>query len=125
MIRINQLKLSITHTEEELQKKAAKVLHISSSQIEKLQIVKQSIDARKKPDLYYVYTIDVAVAKETQILKKQKNNQVLKAPEKQYTFRISGTQPLQYAPVIIGSGPSGLFCAYMLEIGRASCRERV
>lgn len=114
MIRINQLKLSITHTEEELQKKAAKVLHISSSQIEKLQIVKQSIDARKKPDLYYVYTIDVAVAKETQILKKQKNNQVLKAPEKQYTFRISGTQPLQYAPVIIGSGPSGLFCAYML-----------
>lgn len=114
MIRINQLKLPITHTEEELKKKAAKALRISPSQIQNLLIIKQSIDARKKPELSYVYTVDVAVEREAQILKKQKQGQITKAPEKTYQFRCTGEKSMQHAPVVIGSGPAGLFCAYML-----------
>ena len=114
MIRLNQLKLSITHTEEDLRRKAAKVLRISPEQIRNLQIVKQSIDARKKPELYYVYTVDVSVADESHVLKKNKNNQLMKAPEKSYHFHAKGAQKMEHRPVIVGSGPAGLFCAYML-----------
>lgn len=114
MIRLNQLKLSITHTEEDLRQKAAKVLRIPPEQIRNLQIVKQSIDARKKPELYYVYTVDVSVADESHVLKKNKNNQLMKAPEKSYHFHAKGAQKMEHRPVIVGSGPAGLFCTYML-----------
>lgn len=114
MIRLNQLKLSITHSEEDLKRKTAKALRISPERIQSLQIVKQSIDARKKPELYYVYTVDVRVQDESQILKKNKNNQIMKAPKKRYCFQIKGGQKMSHRPVVIGSGPAGLFCAYML-----------
>lgn len=114
MLRINQLKLSLQHTEEDLKRKAAKMLRVPTERITELRIVKQSIDARKKPDLYYVYTVDVALPDETHILKKAKGNQISKAPEKQYHFSISGNKELRHRPIIIGSGPAGLFCAYML-----------
>lgn len=114
MLRINQLKLPISHTEEDLKRKASKLLRISSSRMLELHIIKQSIDARKKPELFYVYTVDVKVAEEGAILKKAKGNQITVSPEKQYHFPSSGEQPCKNRPVIIGSGPAGLFCAYML-----------
>lgn len=70
MIRINQLKLPATHTQEDLINKIAKTLRISSAQISNLKIVKQSIDARKKPQIFYVYTVDVSVPQEKNLLKK-------------------------------------------------------
>ena len=56
MIRIQQLKLSITEGEENLKKKLAKKLRIGIEEIGEPIIVKKSIDARKKPELYIVYT---------------------------------------------------------------------
>lgn len=114
MIRINQVKLRIPHTEEELKKKVAKILHVPMSRILTFRIVKQSMDARKKPELYYVYTIDLALTDEALILKKSRGNQITKSPEQFYHFPVSGTQELPHRPVVIGSGPAGLFCAYML-----------
>lgn len=114
MIRISQVKLQLSHTEEELKKKAAKILHIPPSRIHEIRIVKQSIDARKKPEISYVYTLDVALADEAQFLKKYRGNQVTKAPEKMYQFIGGGSKKLSHRPVVIGSGPAGLFCAYML-----------
>jgi uncharacterized FAD-dependent dehydrogenase len=74
MIRIGQLKLQPNHTEHDLIEKLAKMLHISEKEIVNYQIKKQSIDARKKPNITYVYTVDVTVQNEAQILKKQKKN---------------------------------------------------
>lgn len=48
MIRINQLKLPVDHTEEALWAKAAKTLKIPVKEIRSIQIIKQSVDARKK-----------------------------------------------------------------------------
>ena len=114
MIRIGQLKLQPNHTEKDLIKKLAKTLHISEKEIRSYQIKKQSIDARKKPDVTYVYTVDVTVENETQVLKKQKGNNVSIANEKPYLFQRSGEILMNQRPIIIGSGPAGLFCAYML-----------
>ena len=52
MIRINQLKMLLGHDRAGLLEKAARVLRVPSGEIEKLTIVKQSVDARKKPDIW-------------------------------------------------------------------------
>jgi len=114
MIRIGQLKLQPDHTEKDLIEKIAKTLHVSEREIVSFQIKKQSIDARKKPDLKLVYTVDVTVQNETQVLKKQKGNAVSRANEKAYVFSATGENIMNHRPIIIGCGPAGLFCAYML-----------
>ena len=70
MIRITQLKLPIEHHKKEIRKKAAKMLHIPENQIEEIQIVRQSLDARRKNELLFVYTVDLRVKRECAILKK-------------------------------------------------------
>lgn len=114
MIRIGQLKLQPDHTEKDLLHKIAKTLHVSEKEILKYEIKKQSIDARKKSELKYVYTVDVTVPNETQVFKKQKGNSVTLASDKPYIFEANGEIGLKNRPVIIGSGPAGMFCAYML-----------
>ena len=63
MIRLTQIKLPADHTPEALTKKAAKLLRVSPEEIKELYIRKRSLDARKKPELFYSYTIDVSVKK--------------------------------------------------------------
>ena len=114
MIRIGQLKLQPDHTEKDLLQKISKSLRVSEQDILKYTIQKQSIDARKKPDLKYIYTVDVQVKKESTVLKKIKDKNISIANEVTYSFPGPGNQSMKNRPVIIGSGPAGLFCAYML-----------
>lgn len=114
MLRIGQLKLEPNHSEQELLQKIVRTLRISEKDVKQYQIKKKSIDARKKPHLQFVYTVDVEVLNESQILKKQKGNQVSLAKDNIYEFPASGTQNMKHRPIIIGSGPAGLFCAYLL-----------
>lgn len=114
MIRINQLKLALDHQEEDLYLKAARQLHIERSQIRSLQIVKQSVDARKKPDLYFSYTVDVTVDHQEKVLKRQKGSQVMAVKRESYQLPRPGEKKIKNPPIIIGSGPAGLFCACLL-----------
>lgn len=114
MIRINQIKLPIDHTKEQLLEKAAKLLKLPVSAVRDLRIVKQSLDARKKEEIHYIYTVDVSTDKEAAVIKKARNVNILAAPDQQYRFPASGTAPMKHRPVIIGSGPAGLFCGLML-----------
>ena len=113
MLRISQLKLKPNHTERDLLQKLAKTLQISEQNISHYQIQKQSIDARKKQDIKYVYTIDVNVKNEKSILRKKLAN-VTSANDIKYQFPLKGNQEFIHRPTIIGAGPAGLFCAYML-----------
>lgn len=115
MIRINQMKLNIEHTPADLERKILKTLRIKKEELQNFQIRRQSIDARKKPDLYYVYSVDVMVKDEVKVKKSIKNGQVqFQAKQDAYHFETAGTKPLIHRPVIIGTGPAGLFCGYML-----------
>lgn len=114
MIRINQLKLPIAHTKDDLLKKAAKTLKISVNQIEDMTIVRQSLDARKKQELMYVYSVDCKVKQERVILRGVNNNNIMLSDTSVYKFPDSGLVPMQHRPVIVGFGPAGLFCGYML-----------
>lgn len=118
MIRINQLKLPLGHDQEALVKKAAKTLKVQPGEIERIQIIKQSIDARKKPEIYYSYTADAAVrgqeGREEKLLRKLKDRNLSVSAEKPYCLPASGEKVLAHRPVIVGMGPAGLFCGLAL-----------
>lgn len=113
MIRITQLKLPVAHTREQLEKKIAKTLKSTGSSFT-YEIKKQSLDCRHKNDKKFVYTIDVKIKEEAKIAKKVNNNNVTLTKEQIYQFPLPGETPLKTAPVIIGSGPAGLFCGWYL-----------
>lgn len=115
MIRVQQVKVPLRHTEADVVKKACKLLGRRESEVIRCRIVKQSIDARKKEQLCYVYTIDLAFEKEERLLSglhRIPNASVAK--DVIYHFPESGQQKHAHAPVIVGSGPAGLFAAYEL-----------
>ena len=115
MIRITQVKLHIEHTKEELLTKLLLLLRIEKAALCSYKIKKQSIDARKKPILFFVYTIDAEVKEESSVLKRLgKNANISQTTAIPYVFPSGGNTPLAHKPVIVGSGPAGLFCAYML-----------
>lgn len=114
MIRVSQLKLPVEHSEEQFYHKIEKSLKIKKDQIKKLQIVKKSIDARKKPDISIVYSVDVWVDNEEKILKHSGNKNAVCVKEKKYKVPEHGTECMNHRPVVIGAGPAGLFCAYLL-----------
>lgn len=111
MLRINQLRLPVGHTREELERKVQKLLGIS--QIDEIRIIRRSVDARKKPDLFFSYIVDVRVKNQRELYKRCDKKQVTISEEKKYSFPVSGYRG-QIRPVIVGMGPAGLFCGYML-----------
>ncbi|MCM1263853.1 MAG: FAD-dependent oxidoreductase [Butyrivibrio sp.] len=116
MIRITQIKMPLSHTQEDILRKAAGILHIKKAHILSFHIIKKSIDARKKPKISVIYTLDVEIENEEKILRRIKSKQVQKAEDITYTFPQPGQTPLNTRPVIIGTGPAGLFCGYYLAL---------
>ncbi|MEE1304536.1 MAG: FAD-dependent oxidoreductase [Agathobacter sp.] len=113
MIRINQIKLPVGHREEELVNKISKVLKINKTSFT-YRIAKKSIDARKKPQLFYVYNIDVDCSNEGEVIKKCRDKSVISVKEKKYVMPDLGDIELKKRPVIVGAGPAGLFAAFVL-----------
>ena len=114
MIQINSLKLPCGHSKEELEEKICKQLKISRSHLKSWKILRQSIDARKKPELFFVYLIEAEVDNERTIVKKLHNPSIVIASGQTYTFPKEGVLQQKHRPVIIGTGPAGLFCGYLL-----------
>ena len=118
MLRIGQLKIKTGHTKEELERKVERALGVSREEIQSIEIRKRSIDARKKPEIYYVYTVDVKltkVKKEKAILSRRKLKDVSEEKETSYEFpACREASEMKHRPVVVGSGPAGLFCAYLL-----------
>ena len=83
MLRVNQVKVPVSHTEEQLKKKTAEMLRVIPADIRELKIIRQSIDARKKPDIFYSYSVDVSVRGEEKILRRfaNKSSQVSRTEE--------------------------------------------
>ena len=116
MIQINQFKANITSKEEELQAAFAKRYHLDLKQIKSFRILKKSIDARKKPDLFYVYSFvaDLGEYEPKFLNKNKKDNNVkpyIKAP-----YTITKCESNSARPVVIGFGPAGMFASYALAM---------
>jgi len=72
MIKINQLKLPVGHSQKDLEDKIRKTLRIPSKETFHYEVMRRSLDARKKPSLFYVYCIYVTIRQENSIVKNTK-----------------------------------------------------
>ena len=113
MIRIQNLRLAPQDGMDRLKAKAAKALSIAPGDIEKLVIRRRSVDARKKPELAVIWTVDVAAKQsDDALLRRSHSSRVCKAPE--YCYEIPRRNPSDHRPIIVGFGPAGIFAALVL-----------
>ena len=119
MIRIKDIPLPLQHSVAQLSFEAAQLLRVSNSTIRTVKIVRRSIDARKKPDVKYTYTIDVQVnGNEEKILRNSRCKKASIAPWTSYKGKpIKNLDASR--PVVIGFGPAGMFAALVLAMSGA------
>ena len=116
MIRIRDIQLPPEHSAHQLTFEAARLLKISNSKVRQLRLVRRSVDARKKPDVKIVYTIDVAVdGNESKILKQSGCKRASLAPSDFYRVPKAASIP-DKRPVVVGFGPAGMFAALVLAL---------
>ena len=114
MIRIRDISLPLRHDPNQLLFEAAKLLRVPNSKIKAVTLVRRSVDARKKPDVRYIYTVDVAVAgSEGKILKQSGCKRAAIAPVIFYRPPKTAARP-EKRPVVVGFGPAGMFAALIL-----------
>lgn len=112
MLRIRDLILPETHDVSALYYHAAQALHVRASDIAALHIFRRSLDARKKPDLRWVYTVDVTLRSgEGAVLRRCRSAKITR--EAPYVYRIPRCTAAE-RPVVVGFGPAGMFAALVL-----------
>lgn len=113
-IRINNINLKIDEDKSLLIKKAAKKLKVDEKEIKNFRILKESLDARKKNDIKFVYCLELEYKDEEKLVNKLKDKDIkLESPS--YNAEIVfGDKELKSRPVVVGFGPAGIFSALML-----------
>lgn len=111
MIKINNIKIPL-NSDITIEEKVKKVL--KNADFSDLRIIKQSVDARKKNDICFVYSAAVTCRDEQQLVKRLSDSNVLYIEPKLPVKLVCGNIKLQHRPVVTGTGPGGLFCAYTL-----------
>ena len=108
MIKLEQIKMPINFTDKDIIKKCCEVLKINKKSIKKYQILKQAIDARKKPNIFYVLNIgfDLDEKIENQFINLKFFNDESGLEYKKINYDTK--------PIVVGFGPSGMFCALSL-----------
>lgn len=133
MIQISQIRLKPDSPETALHQAVYKALRLSSKDTCRIEIAKQSIDSRHKPDILYIYSVHVSdillngkkPVDEAAWIKKLKNRDITPVTQKGYTFPAVSRQILKEEdrPIIIGFGPAGMFSA--LKLAEAGLRPIV
>lgn len=116
MLRVTGLKLSIEDDNSKLVDVLSKKLRTKPEDILEYKIFKQSVDARQRDDMiFFNYTVDVALKDEESVLRGFKGSGVGIAPEMNYVHVRSGLEKMMFRPVIVGSGPAGLFAGIVFS----------
>ena len=116
MIRIRDIALPPEHDPNQLVYEAAKLLRISPSKIRKLELARRSVDARKKPDVKIIYTVDVTVDGSEQKILKNSGCKRASAVTPQFYKVPKPTGVSGKRPVVVGFGPAGMFAALVLAM---------
>ena len=97
---------------ETIQQKLAHMCGVATSELSDITILKRSVDARKKPEVWMVYALAfLAGKKEGEILKRLQKRKVNCSRYEKPSFHLPKAKGPMH-PVVIGAGPAGLFAAY-------------
>ncbi len=108
MYRISEISLPLDGTEEDLIALAAERLKVAPTAIQSLKLYKKSIDARKKDDVHFICTVEVACNKNNN----PQDQKIVQAEP--YRYELPSCKKLEERPVVVGFGPAGLFAALIL-----------
>lgn len=89
-------------------------LRIAKQDIKQLRILKKSVDARKKSDIFLIYSLVADIPDNYDISKLTGNKDVALHQPLQLDAYQYGTDKINNRPIIIGSGPAGLFAGLIL-----------
>jgi uncharacterized protein len=113
MLRLTEIKLPLDHSEDDLKSAILKRLSVAADELSGYSIFRRGYDARRKSAILFVYTLDVEVNNEAALLK-QNISHVTSAPDMSYRFVAQAPGNLSERPVVIGTGPCGLFAGLLL-----------
>ena len=112
MIRLTEIKLPLGHSPESLRAAAAASL---GGEILTLHVFRRGVDARKRGQIFLVYTLDVAVADEAAVLARHAGApRIMAAPDMTYRHVAHAPAGAFARPIVIGAGPCGLFATLTL-----------
>ena len=115
MLRITEIKLPLDHAPEELQAALLHKLGISETDLLGFTVYRRGFDARKRNNIFLVYTLDAEVRNEALLLKKfAADHRVNPTPDMTYQFVAQAPATLASRPVVIGMGPCGFMAALTL-----------
>jgi uncharacterized FAD-dependent dehydrogenase len=115
MLRLTDIKLPLDHTEEQLRSAIIERLDIDGSALLRYTVYRRAVDARKRSAISLIYSLDIELVNEIAALKKHNKNKYLKeTPDSSYQFVAHASDKLAKRPVVIGSGPCGLFAGLLL-----------
>ena len=115
MLRLNEVKLPLNHNEDALPAAILQKLGITLEDMLSFEVFKRAYDARNKADILLIYTLDIEVANQAELLVRFVNDpHVRETPDMTYKFVAQAPQNLSARPVVIGLGPCGLFAALIL-----------
>ncbi len=121
MLRLSEIKLPLDHTEEALRTAILKKLDITADDLIGYSIFRRGFDARKLSAIQFVYTLEVAVKNEAALLQRIQSTtdkklpvHITLAPDTSYRFVAHAPKNLAMRPIVIGTGPCGLFAGLIL-----------
>jgi uncharacterized protein len=114
-IRITNLRIPLNKDKDDLGPPVAERLRLGVPDVFDMRIARKATDARRKPNISFVYTVDVDVKAESKVLAKFTHDKdvTLKVSQPDVILQI-GSIPLKHPPVVVGMGPAGLFAALWL-----------
>ncbi|MEG4146729.1 NAD(P)/FAD-dependent oxidoreductase [Microcoleus sp. Pol12B5] len=115
MLRITEIKLPLDHPQDAIASAILKKLQIPPEELLSYSIFKRSYDARKKGEILLVYILDVETTQEKQLLQRfKKDPHVMVTPDTSYRYVAQAPNNLTIRPIVIGTGPCGMFAGLML-----------
>jgi uncharacterized protein len=115
MLRITELKLPLNHPDDAIKSAILARLGITEADFICYKIFRRAHDARKKNDIHLIYTIDIESKNEEIILLRLKDDPKISiTPDTSYRFVAQAPKNLSTRPIVIGTGPCGLFAGLIL-----------